>query len=327
MVGLKDKSVVITGASSGIGRAAARAFARRGARLTLAARRLDMLEDAVDECRALGGQARAVIADVADPDAVLSLASQAVEAFGTIDIWVNNAGGGVFGPTLAADLDLHRKTIETDLLGSLYGSYAALRQFERQGNRGVLINNISLGGWAPSPFAAAYSAAKFGLRGLTGSLRSEFADRPGIRICAVFPAIIDTPGLHHAANVSGKALNPGPFLYAPEQVAETFVALALRPRDEVAVGWPARAAQLAYTVARGPTERLMGATMRRALARADPAAFDPGGLMQPGSDRDAADGGLRRKKHVPSAGTIDVAAGILLALGGAALLLRRAARA
>ena len=283
-----------------------------------------MLEDAAAECRALGGNAIIRPTDVRDPDAVIGLAHEAKRAWGGIDVWINNAGGGVFGPTLAAPIELHRATIEIDLLGSLYGSYAALEVFERQGDRGVLINNISLGGWAPSPLAAAYSAAKFGLRGLSGSLRSEYADRPGIHICAVFPAIVDTPGLHHAANVSGKRLNPGPFLYAPEQVANTFVKLALRPRDEVAVGWPARAAQLAYTVARGPTERVLGLGMKRTLAKADPAGFEPGGLMQPGTDRDAADGGLRRKKRVPSAGTLDIAAGLLLAVGGTALLLRRA---
>jgi NAD(P)-dependent dehydrogenase (short-subunit alcohol dehydrogenase family) len=145
----------------------------------------------------------AVPTDVTDPAAVAALARAAEEAFGGIDVWVNNAGSGVFGPYLDAPLALHRRTIEINLLGAMYGAYAALSRFQRQGY-GVLINTISLAAWAPTPFAAAYTASKFGLRGFSASLRQDLGDHPDIHVCGVFPAIVDTPGFAHGANVSGR---------------------------------------------------------------------------------------------------------------------------
>jgi hypothetical protein len=184
----------------------------------------------------------------------------------------------------------------------------------------VLINNISLAAWAPNPFAAAYTASKFGLRGFTASLRQDLGDHPEIHVCGVFPAIIDTPGLAHGANLSGKRIDPGPLIYAPEEVAETFVALARRPRDEVAVGWPARAGQIAYALAPGPTEHLIGAFARRALRRAEAAPRSQGALMHPVPYGTSASGGLRARKRVPSASratALGLAAGVGLVLGAA----------
>ncbi len=321
-------SVVITGASSGIGRAAAVAFARRGARVALAARRAELIEEVARACRSLGAQAIAVPTDVTDPKAVADLAEATERAFGGIDVWINNAGTGVFGPYQDAELALHRRTIEVNLLGSMHGAYAVLPLFLRQG-RGILINNISLGGWAPAPFAAAYTASKFALRGFTAGLRQELGDHPDIHVCGVFPAIVDTPGLEHGANVSGRQINPGPLIYAPEDVAETFVSLVRWPRDEVAVGWPARAAQIAYALAPGPTEHLMGAFMRRALARASPAPRTQGALLQPVATGRGVSGGWRDRKGLPfSARRTSSAVGIA-ALAGLALLLgtKAAARA
>ncbi len=321
---LAGASVVITGASSGIGRATARAFARRGARLTLAARRGQVLQEVAEECERLGGEAVAVTTDVTDPQAVAALARAAEDAFGGIDIWVNNAGSGVFGPYAETPLELHRRTIAINLLGAMYGAYAALPLFLRQ-EHGILINNISLGAWAPTPFAAAYTASKFGLRGFTASLRQELGDYPHIHVCGVVPAIIDTPGLEHAANMAGKRINPGPLIYAPEDVAETIVRVARSPRDEVAVGWPARAAQVAYMVARGPTERLMGAFVRRALERAEPAPRSEGALLHPVPHGTGVSGGLRERKGVPSAPRTNRLG--VAALGAAALLLGTTAAA
>lgn len=312
-------AIVITGASSGIGRAAARAFAQRGARVALAARRVDLLEEVARECRDLGGEAIAVPTDVTDAEDVAELADEAQRAFGHIDVWINNAGTGVFGPYQDADLALHRRTIEVNLLGSMHGAYVALPIFLHQGH-GILINNISLGGWAPTPYAAAYTASKFALRGFSASLRQELGDCPDIHVCGVFPAIIDTPGLDHGANVSGKQINPGPLIYAPEDVAETFVSLVRQPRDEVAVGWPARAAQIAYALAPGPTEHLMGAAMRRSLKRASPAPRTQGALLKPVATGRDVSGGWRERKGLPFSArqTSGVVGAIVLA--GLALL-------
>jgi len=313
-------SVVITGASSGIGRAAAIAFARAGANLALAARRADLLREVAAECRALGAHAVAVPTDVTDAEAMEDLADAAKRAFGRIDVWINNAGTGVFGPYMNADIALHRRTIEVNLLGAMHGAYAALPHFRRQ-RGGILINNVSLGGWAPTPFAAAYTASKFGLRGFSAALRQELGGERGIRVCAVFPAMIDTPGLEHGANVSGRAIDPGPLVWAPEDVAEAFLSLVRWPRDEVAVGWPARAAQAAYALAPGPTEHLMGAVVRRSLARAERAPRTEGALLEPVAQGRGASGGWRARKGLPRSARAPSTAIGLAALAGLGLFL------
>jgi short-subunit dehydrogenase len=278
---LRNATVVITGASSGIGKAAALAFARRGANLALAARRLPALEEVAYLCEQLGVRAIAVEADVTEFEAMERLAQRAMEAFGRIDVWINNAGTGLFGAFPDGGIAAHKRVVETNLFGAMNGAAAVLPYLRRQG-RGILITNISLGGFAPVPFAAAYAASKFGLRGFTASLRQELADAPpGISVCSVYPAVIDSPGLHHGANYSGRALSPGAPVYTPEDVAEAMVALALAPRDEVAVGWPSRAAWLGYALAPWVTERILGFVFRRYLKHARPAPETSGNLFRP----------------------------------------------
>src|ERR671917_725974 len=137
MKNLRDATVVITGASSGIGLATARAFSRRGASVVLAARRLALLEEAARECEELGGRALAVPTDVTDPDQTRQLARSAVSAFGGIDVWINNAGTSMWGPFEEIPLESQARLIELNLLGAVNGSHAALPHFfERGGERG-----------------------------------------------------------------------------------------------------------------------------------------------------------------------------------------------
>lgn len=242
---LEGRTVVIVGASSGNGRAAAHCFARHRAQLVLAARRGEVLEEVVRECKALGGTAIAVPADVADPPAVAAVARQAVARFGGIDVWVNCAAVLQFGRIEDTPPDVLERVITTNVVGYLYGSQAAIRQFRRQGS-GILINVSSVLGIAAEAYSSAYSASKLAIRGLTDSLREEVSDAPDIHVCSVFPFAIDTPIYQRAANFTGHKITPIHPRYSADVVAKAIVELARRPRPEIYAGglaaffrWPA----------------------------------------------------------------------------------------
>jgi NADP-dependent 3-hydroxy acid dehydrogenase YdfG len=161
---LRTKTIVITGASSGVGRATALAFANYGAKLVLAARREDALKELVKACKEQGGLAIGVPTDVTDAEAMQNLATIANEFGGGIDVWFNNAGVLAAGPFETTPIEVHQQVIETNLLGYMKGAHAILPYFKNQ-QKGVLINNISVGGWFPVPYGVSYSASKFGLCG------------------------------------------------------------------------------------------------------------------------------------------------------------------
>lgn len=227
--------VVITGASSGIGRAAALAFAREGANLVLGARREHLLNEVVRECGEQGGEAIAVRTDVTDPHAVELLAQAAERRFGRIDVWINNAGVTAIGRFERLPADAFRQVIETNLFGCVNGARAALARFAAQGE-GILINNASLNAYLPQPYASAYVTSKYAVRAFSDCLRTEWLDEPGIAVCTVLPAMIDTPFFQHAANYAGHPIKAIPPVYAAERVAETLVSLAKSPRRETFVG-------------------------------------------------------------------------------------------
>src|ERR1700712_737953 len=158
--------VVITGASSGIGQATAELFARRGAKLVLAARNREALEEVAGRCRAAGGEAIAVPTDVTDVDAVRALADRAFTELGAIDVWLSNVGLGAIGLFQDTPIEAHEQVIRTNLIGHMNDAHAVLPIFLKQ-DSGTFINMISLGGFAAAPFATAYSASKFGLRGFS----------------------------------------------------------------------------------------------------------------------------------------------------------------
>ncbi|HEY3358355.1 MAG TPA: SDR family NAD(P)-dependent oxidoreductase, partial [Polyangia bacterium] len=198
---LEDSVVVITGASSGIGRATALAFAQEHAAVVLAARREGPLRDAAAACDAAGGRALAVPTEVADETSMQRLAQAAVGTFGRIDVWINNAGVGLFGKIEEVPMDAVRRVIDINLLGYVLGARVAIPIFKAQGG-GVLINNASILGRLTQPFTSAYVASKHAVLGLTEALRLELRDTD-IQVCAVLPAAIDTPFYQHGANYTG----------------------------------------------------------------------------------------------------------------------------
>ncbi len=232
-----DRVVVITGASSGFGKGVAYQLARAGASLMLAARRKELLDELARECIEAGADAEVFQTDVSKADDVQQLAIATVESFGRIDVWINDAGVGALGSLNQIPLEDQRKVIETDLLGTLYGSYYAMEQFRKQGS-GTLINIASVLGKVPAPYYAAYTAAKHGVVGLTGSIRQEVraARLEDIHVCTVLPTATDTPFFEHAANYSGHESVPIPPVDPPEKVIEVIVGLLTKPEDEVAVG-------------------------------------------------------------------------------------------
>jgi NAD(P)-dependent dehydrogenase (short-subunit alcohol dehydrogenase family) len=320
---LKNFVVVITGASSGIGKATALAFARKGARVVVAARRKEPLEAAAQECRRAGAaDALAVPTDMTDPEAVERLAATAVDRFGGIDIWVNNAAVTVFAPFADLPLEDFRRVLDTNLYGYVHGAWAALPRFRAQG-RGVLINNASMVATLAEPYVAPYVVAKHGIRGLGMTLRQELAlERAhGIHVCTVMPAMIDTPLLAHAGNYTGRRLKALPPVYPAEQVARTIVRLAWSPRREVYVGNSARMLAGQYRTAPGLTEWLMGRMVdRQHLDRHRPAAPTPGNVHAPMPEGTTVDGGWggRRKRQVRRAATVAAAAAVLALASGRA---------
>jgi short-subunit dehydrogenase len=230
--------VVITGASSGIGAATALAFARQGAHLMLGARGRAGLEDVARRCRALGAAVDMQVVDVTDADAVAAFARQARSLMKGIDLWFSDVGIGVVGKYADVPLEDHRRVIEANLIGHMNDAHAVLPIFLEQ-DHGIWVNMISVGGYIATPFSAAYSASKFGLRGFSAALRGELSRHPRIHVCDVYPTFVDTPGFAHAANRTGARLSYPPGALAPETVADAVVGLARRPRATTVVGMPA----------------------------------------------------------------------------------------
>ncbi|PCE16326.1 hypothetical protein AUC47_00270 [Microbacterium sp. SZ1] len=226
--------MVITGASSGIGRETARRFARRGARVVVASRRASALESVAAECRELGGEALVVPTDVTDEAAVKALAAAAIAAFGRIDIWVGNAGVFAYGRFEDLPSDVFRQVIETNLMGQVHGVRAALPHLRRQ-RAGTLVLVASLYSRVGSPAISPYVTSKFAVLGLAECLRQELRGSR-IRVRVVLPATTDTPVFRHAANYSGRKVRPLPPAVSPTRVARAIERAPRRRRHNAFVG-------------------------------------------------------------------------------------------
>ncbi|ANE49159.1 SDR family oxidoreductase [Flavisolibacter tropicus] len=289
---LQGKVIVITGASSGVGRATALALARKSASVVLAARRDTVLDEVAEECKTLGGKALVVPTDVTDGDAIKILAAAAEEWGGHIDVWVNNAGVLAAGPFEETPVDVHDQVIKTNLLGYIHGAHAVLPIFKQQGY-GILVNNISVGGWFPTPYAVGYSASKFGLRGFSEALRGELHQWPQIHVCDLYPAFLDTPGIQHAGNYTGHPLRPAPPVYDPQKVAEAISRLVLHPRPSTVVGGMASFLRIAHGLFPALSRNITANTMEFYFKRADSIKNTDGNLFEPAEYGTSIHGGWR----------------------------------
>lgn len=304
-------TVVITGASSGIGRATAEAFAHAGIRLVLAARRAEALQATAAVCRQHGAEVLVVPTDVTDAHAVSRLAADAAEfGGGRIDVWVNNAGVGAVGKFEETPIEAHDQVVRTNLLGYMHGAYAVLPYFKRA-RAGTLINTVSLGAWAPAPYAVSYTASKYGLRGFSEALRLELTQCPDIHVCDIFPAVVDTPGFRHGANYTGRELKPPKPLHDPRAVARAIVRTARNPRrTSTAVGIVATVARVANAIAPSAVRSLSSRVVEGYFARAPQVPMTDGNLFEPSAGSMDVEGGWRGSARGRLVRNVALAAGL-----------------
>lgn len=294
---LRDRVVVITGASSGFGRGVAEKFASKGAHLVLGARRKAALDKLSETCRRRGVRTVALGIDVSEPGQVEELAREAVREFGRIDVWINNAGVATYGRFDETPILEHEQVIKTNLLGCVYGSHAALRQFRLQGH-GTLINVGSFAGVVAGPYFSSYCASKFGIHGLGMSLRQELQAEgiPSIHVSTVMPASMDTPFFGHAANHMGKPVRPMPPVYDPHEVIAAIYGMALKPKDEVIVGRRGKLGRTISRIAPKAMERQMANRFYRAhMSQSEFAPDSSGNLFEPVHSGADVRGGWRRR--------------------------------
>ncbi|MBB5716879.1 SDR family oxidoreductase [Sphingomonas aerophila] len=292
----KPLRVVITGASSGIGAATAVAFAKRGATLVISARGQAGLDDVAARCRAVGGKAHVRTVDATDAPAVARLAAEARDLLGGIDLWFSNVGVGVVGKYEDVPIADHAQVIASNLVGHMNDAHAVLPIFLAQ-DHGTFVNMISVGGFVATPYAAAYAASKFGLRGFSEALRGELSKHPRIHVCDVYPTFVDTPGVDHAANYSGAKLSLPPGSLAPETVAKAVVRLARHPRNTVAIGAPAIVLKLSQFLAPNLGAAVMNGFMDVWSDKAEPGDDNTGSLYEPATTPSGIDGGRRHPER------------------------------
>lgn len=244
-----NKVAVVTGASSGIGYATAIEFARQGYNVVLAARRKAELDKVAAECEAIGSAALVVMADTSKENEVTGILQQALNRFGHIDVWVNNAAVYMFSKILDAPLKDVQRVMDVNFYGYVYGSRAAVAQFKQQGY-GTLINIGSVNATAAQPYVGIYSASKAAVRAFTDSLRMELrldGMHEDIHICTAMPAMTDTNLFQNAANYTGHSLQGARPVSDPEHVAKRVVRLASHPKREIIIGPAGRFLQLEKT--------------------------------------------------------------------------------
>src|SRR5438874_61881 len=255
---LSDQVVVVTGASSGVGRAIARAFGQAGAKVGLIARTRDVLEEAEREIAASGAEGLVLPLDVSDPKKVSASARAVVERFGRIDTWVNNAMVSVFSPVQRTTPDEYRRVVEVNYLGTVHGTLAALEQMRRQGE-GVILQIGSALVYRSIPLQSAYCASKAAIRGFTDSLRCElFHEKSRIKVCMLQLPAVNTHQFAVVRTRLPRKPKPVPPIFQPEVIARAALHAALHPTREMWVSGSAVKAILGQRIIPGLLDRYLG---------------------------------------------------------------------
>jgi short-subunit dehydrogenase len=278
---ISEQTMVITGASSGIGLATARMAASRGARLVLAARSEPALQELAAEINVSGGHACFVVADVGKQQDFDDIVRVAREQFGGFDTWINNAGVSIYGTLETVDIDEMKRLFDTNFWGVVYGSRAALPELKQRG--GALINIGSAASDRAIPLQGAYSASKHAIKGFTDALRMEL-EREGapVSVTLIKPGPIDTPYTYHARNYLDAEPKQVPPVYAPELVAKAILHAAETPVRDLFVGSGGKFLSVVGYHAPRVTDAIMRATFfSGSKSDLPPVPGDPNGLEEP----------------------------------------------
>lgn len=290
---VKDKVIIITGASSGFGKGVAQQLAGEGAHVVLAARRTALIEGLAQQ---VGNDALAVTTDVGNVEDMQRLAQATLSKFGRIDVWINNAGVGAFGRFEDIPVQDHARLVQTNLLGVLYGSHLAMKQFRQQGF-GRLINIASISGKIGTPYYASYSATKFGINGLGEALNQELrlSKSDTIHVSTVNPPAADTPFWEHAANYTGHTPRATP-MYDPSDVVNAIVDTVRNPQQEVNVGFGAKSSAFFHRMAPDTAAGLFGRSIHTVqMENAPLRSKTPDSLYEPGMSGTEVSGGVRER--------------------------------
>lgn len=316
---IHQQVIVITGASSGIGLATARAAASRGARLVLASRNDEVLQRIADEFKADGCDAIHVPADVGRREEVQSIADAAIERFGGFDTWVNNAGVSIFGRLEEVSEEDHQRLFQTNFWGVVHGSLVALPHLKAHG--GTLINLGSVASDRAFPMQGMYCASKHAVKGFTDALRMELeAENAPVTVTLIKPAAIDTPFPHHARNYMEHQPQVPPPVYPVAEVARAILFAATHAKRDIHVGGASRVMTLLGAAAPRAMDRL-GTTIIKQQQRNEPAQTPAGALHHAGDDgraRGDHPGYVMRRSYYNESMYHPVLAGTLVAMAGVA---------
>ena len=271
MISTHPEVVVVTGASAGVGRAIACAFARRGARIGLLARGHAGLEGASREVEQLGGQALALPTDVADPTQIEEAAVQVEDAFGPIDIWINVAMASVFSPAKEMQPEEYKRVTEVTYLGQVYGTLAALRRMLPR-DRGRIIQIGSALAYRGIPLQSAYCGAKHATQGFTESVRCELIhDKSNVKISMVQLPAVNTPQFGWVKSRLPHKAQPVPPIYQPEVIADAVMWVADHYRRQLFIGASTVIAIQGNKLVPGLGDRYLGKTGYQSQQTAEPA--------------------------------------------------------